>query len=310
VRFWEKPTPWQVGAILILGVFAVSSAAIFIRLAIDAAQTRGVGFSLFLGASRLILASLMLLPAWRQPSPTPIEYRAFYYAMAAGLCLAIHFAAWITSLSFTSIAASTSLVTTNPIWVAVLSWLWFKETPRKTTIVGIAIALLGGVGIAWGSADVSTSGSNPLVGNLLALIGAWMASLYLLFGREAQNRGCGTSRYVAIAYTTAALILLPLPWLSGAGYTGYPAAVYFYLFLMALISQIIGHTSVNWAMRWLSPTLVTLAILFEPVGASFLGLMIFGEIPNGAVLVGALVLLCGVAIAILGMRDRAAQRQS
>lgn len=311
MRFWQKPTIWQVGIILVLGVLAVSTAAIFIRLAIETAQIRSVGFSLFLAASRLSIASLLIiLPQVRSRPGIAFNSQAFYYAVGAGICLALHFAAWITSLSYTSIAASTTLVTTNPVWVALLSWWWFKETPRKTTIGGIAIALGGGLLIAWGNTDPLTTADRPFLGNSLALVGAWMASLYLLLGREAQNRGLGTNGYVTIAYTVAALILLPLPSLFGGQYSGYPAAVYLYIFLMALISQVFGHTSLNWAVRWISPTLVTLAILFEPVGASILGFLVFDEIPSLTTIGGAIVLLMGVGITVLGSRDRDSQMSS
>lgn len=103
--------------------------------------------------------------------------------------------------------------------------------------------------------------------------------------------------YIAIAYTTAAIILLPFPLLVGNGYVGYPQQVYFYGLLMAIIPQLIGHTSFNWSLRWLSPTFVTLSILFEPIGASCLGFILFTEIPSISVLVGGGILLSGVAIA-------------
>lgn len=298
MRIFQQPQPWQVGLILVVGVFAVSTAAIFIRLAIAAAGESGVGFSLFVAASRLAIASLLLLPAWRNLRTTQPSPDALRYAVAAGVCLALHFATWITSLSFTSIAASTTLVTTNPVWIALLSWLWFQEKPRRLTLLGIGIALAGGIFIALGDAGANAAGSNPPFGNFLALVGAWMVSLYLLLGREAQRRGLGIGSYVAVAYTTGALVLLPLPLIFGVNYVGYPVAVYLYILCMAVASQVVGHTTINWAVRWISPTLVTLAILFEPVGSSFLGYLIFEELPGLLVLVGAVVLLSGVAIAV------------
>ena len=303
MRILKQPLKWQVGLILVLGVFAVSMAAIFIRLALASSGVRGVGFSLFIAASRLSIASLLLLPAWRTLQPTQLNPGALRYAAAAGVCLAVHFATWITSLSFTSIAASTTLVTTNPVWVAILSWLWFQEKPTKLTIIGIGVAFAGGILIASGDAGIGV-GSNPLLGNFLALVGAWMVSLYLLFGREAQRRGLGISSYVVVAYSTGALVLLPLPLIVGSSYLGYPVAVYLYIFLMAVASQLIGHTTINWAVRWISPTLVTLAILFEPVSSSFLGYLIFKEVPGLLVLIGAIILLGGVAVAIYGAKEK------
>jgi len=300
MKILKQPLPWQVGLVLVAGVFAVSTAAIFIRLAIASAGVRGVEFSLFLSASRLAIASLLLLPAWRNLKPSQLSPGALRYAAAAGICLAVHFATWITSLSFTSIAASTTLVTTNPVWVALLCWLWFKEKLTRLTLLGIGVAFVGGVLIALGDTGAVSAGNNPPLGNFLALVGAWMASLYFLLGREAQRRGLGIGSYVVVAYSTGALVLLPLPLIVGSNYVGYPVAVYAYILLMAVLSQVVGHTTLNWAVRWISPTLVTLAILFEPVGSSFLGYLIFNEVPGLLVLVGAGVLLSGVAIAIAG----------
>jgi drug/metabolite transporter (DMT)-like permease len=300
MKILKQPLPWQVGLVLVAGVFAVSTAAIFIRLAIASAGVRGVGFSLFLSASRLAIASLLLLPAWRNLKPSQLSPGALRYAAAAGICLAAHFATWITSLSFTSIAASTTLVTTNPVWVALLCWLWFKEKLTRLTVLGIGVAFVGGVLIALGDTGAVSAGNNPPLGNFLALVGAWMASLYFLLGREAQRRGLGIGSYVVVAYSTGALVLLPLPLIVGSNYVGYPVAVYAYILLMAVLSQVVGHTTLNWAVRWISPTLVTLAILFEPVGSSFLGYLIFNEVPGLLVLVGAGVLLSGVAIALAG----------
>ncbi|MEA5535971.1 DMT family transporter [Crocosphaera sp. XPORK-15E] len=296
----RSPSSWQVSLILVMGVLAVSTSAVFVRLALAAGGTSGVGFSLFLAASRLIIASFLLLPGWRKIPNFQETSTAYYYAIAAGFTLAFHFATWITSLSFTSIAASTTLVTTNPIWVAVLSWLWFKEIPTKKTILGIIIALIGGVFIVIGDGTNSVAASNPFLGNVLALVGALTVSLYFLLGREAQRHGLRVSSYIVIVYTIAALILFPFPLIIGSGYLNYPTSVYFYVLLMAIFPQLIGHTALNWSVRWISPILVTLVILFEPVFASCLGFFLFGEMPTILVLVGAIILLLGVAIAVIG----------
>ncbi|MGB3691685.1 MAG: DMT family transporter [Spirulinaceae cyanobacterium] len=299
----QNPSQWQVIIILCIGVLSISTAAIFIRLAIETVQIRGVGFSLFIAASRLTLASLVLIPTIPFSKQKTIPKKEFYYATAAGICLALHFATWITSLSFTSIAASTTLVTTNPIWVALFSWFWYQVKPHKLTIIGIGIALLGSMIIVGGDTGETEVSTNPLLGNFLALIGAWMASLYLILARQAQNESLSTQSYVTIVYSTAAVILLPLPLLFGTSYFGYPGDVYLYILLMAILSQVVGHTSLNWAVRWLSPTLVTLAILLEPIGSSLMGFIVFGEIPHNLVLLGAGVVLMGVALAIFGVTE-------
>ncbi len=295
--------PSQVLAVLVLGVIGVSTAAIFIRLCLQAAGENGLGFSLFIAASRLTIASLILIPFVQREASLSISRQAWLWAIAAGMTLSFHFATWITSLSFTSIAASTTIVTTNPIWVTLLSWFWFKEKPKALTVIGIGIALLGGFCIAVGDAGSLTGGSNPLLGDGLALLGAWSASLYLLLGKQAQASGLSVSHYSAIAYTTAALFLLPFPFFFGLKYWSYPSEIYTYLLGMAIFSQLLGHTSFNWAVRFISPTFVTLAILFEPVSASILGFFLFGEVPSLFVLMGAIILLIGSAIAILGGKE-------
>jgi len=278
-------------------VLAVSTAAIFVRLCLESAGVRGVGFSLFIAASRLTIAAVIILPLSRPWQQSPVSPRAYYYGAAAGICLAGHFVTWITSLSFTSIVASTTLVTTNAIWVALLSWFWWGEKPCKLTAIGIGIALLGGIIIAWGDNSGSGSNFNPLLGDILALVGSWLVSFYVLLGSQAQRWGLSLGSYIGVAYTTAALVLLPLPLGFGSGYFGYPGAVYLYILFMAIICQLVGHTSFNWALGSISPTLVTLSILFEPICASFLGWWIFAEVPSFSVWLGGLVLLTGVASA-------------
>lgn len=302
--FWRmvplpQPKRWQLALVLTVGVLAVSTAAILVRLASAAAGISGVGFSLVLAAARLNLAAIVLLPTWQTFRVYPPSPAALRFAGAAGIALAVHFATWITSLSYTSIAASTALVTTNPVWVALLSWGWFGEKLPRQVLFAIGMAFVGGLLIGLGGVTGSASGSQPLLGDGLALLGAFAASLYFLLGWEAQKQGLSVRRYVTVAYSTAAIVLLPLPLLVGASYVGYPPITYAYILLMALLPQLVGHTSFNWAIRWVSPTLVALVILFEPVISSLLGYLIFGEIPGLAVFVGALLLLSGVTLAVL-----------
>ncbi|BAZ46527.1 hypothetical protein NIES4102_35630 [Chondrocystis sp. NIES-4102] len=293
-----KPSQLQIGIILVIGIIGVSLSAIWIRLGLAAVNFENkVGFSLFLAASRLILAALIVLPTAKNLKSRENNPQSYYYALAAGVCLAIHFATWITSLSYTSIAASTVLVTTNPIWVGLFSWWWYKEKFNRVQILGIAVALIGGVIIALVDTNLANSEySNPILGNILALMGAVMSSLYIIFGLKAQQQGLNTQQYIAIAYSIAALALFPLPWFYNTSYLGYPKAVYLYILLMAIISQVIGHTSLNWAIRWTSPALISLSLLFEPVIASIFGAIVFKEIPAGGLLIGGVIILLGIGI--------------
>jgi drug/metabolite transporter (DMT)-like permease len=288
----------QILLVVLIGIIGVSLAAIWIRLAeasVVAAHSK-VGFSLFLAATRMLVAAIILLPTWKNLKLDQAKPTAYYYAIAAGLCLAIHFATWITSLSYTSIAASTLLVTTNPIWVGLFSWWWYGEKLSPQRIIGIALALLGGVIMAISDHHQGGGSSQPILGDALALIGAVMSSLYIIFGSQAQVRGLSTNSYVAIAYSLAALCLLPLPFWFDTSYVGYPGKVYLYVFLMAVVSQVIGHTSLNWSVRWISPTVISLSLLLEPVIASLAGAIIFQEVPSINVLLGGLMILGGIAV--------------
>jgi drug/metabolite transporter (DMT)-like permease len=294
---------WRIVLVLTIGIFAVSTSAVLVRFAIASTNISSVGFSLVLAASRISLAAILLIPNWRNFSGTSaISLRSAIYA---GLALGIHFAVWITSLSYTSVAASTTLVTTNPIWVALISWVWFRQKPSRITFLGIAIALFGGVIISLDGNQ--TTGSNPMLGNGLAIVGAWAASFYLLFGREAQQQGLSIGQYVTVAYSVAAISLLPLPFFFKTSYLGYPDTTYLAIGLMALLPQLIGHTSFNWSVRVLSPTIVALVLLLEPVGATILAALIFQEVPGIQGLMGAIALLLGVAVAIRGNRTNSAK---
>jgi drug/metabolite transporter (DMT)-like permease len=296
-----KPARSQILLVVVMGIIGVSLAAIWVRLAMETVnldQGNQVGFSLVLAASRMILTAIILLPTWKNLKLNQAKPIAYYYAIAAGLCLAIHFATWITSLSYTSIAASTVLVTTNPIWVGLFSWWWYGEKLSPQSIIGIALALCGGVIMAIADRHQGGSSSQPILGDALALIGAVMSSLYIIFGSQAQQRGLSTTSYVAIAYSLAALCLLPLPFLFDASYVGYPGKVYLYVFLMAVMSQVIGHTSLNWSVRWISPTVISLSLLLEPVIASLAGAIFFQEVPSINLLLGGFIILLGIAVGI------------
>lgn len=297
-----RPSSLRIVLVLTAGVTAASTAAIFIRLGYDAGESLGdVGLGLAMAALRLFFAGLLLAPVWyRTRHEARPEQGANWFAIGAGVFLAIHFASWIPAFAFTSIAAATTIATSSPVWVAILLWLWRGEVPGRLTMAGIGVAIGGSVILAIGDAGGTGAGSNPLLGDALALAAALGFSFYFLLGQEAQRRGLSVSRYVAIAYATGALSLLPIPFITGPGYGELPGMVIFFGLMLALVPQLVGHTSFNWAVRWITPTIVTLVILLEPVGATILGMAIFQEIPGWIVLGGAVVLLGGVALAVVG----------
>jgi drug/metabolite transporter (DMT)-like permease len=295
-----KPTPLKIISILSLGVLCISLAAILVRQAQHAYGGSNPHLGLLIAAVRMLLAGTLLLPttvsSLRKTKPSP---RAVLFAALAGVFLALHLALWITSLSYTSVAISTVLVTTNPIWISLLMWLIFRQVPPKLTFLGIGFAILGSViiGLTGGSGTLSSALANPLLGNGLALLGAITVSCYYLAGQQAQKLGLSIGLYAGIAYGTAGLVLAPWPLIVGIGYAA-PLEVYFWIALTALIPQLLGHTIFNWAMRHVSPLLVTVVILLEPVGASLLAAWLFKENLIPSIIMGGLVLLFGVLITV------------
>jgi drug/metabolite transporter (DMT)-like permease len=290
--------------VLLVGVVAASASSILIRYA----QQEGIA-SLAIAAWRMVLATLVLLPvalAARRRELRSLNLRDAGVAMLAGLFLAAHFVAWITSLEHTSVASSAALVTTNPIWVGLATVLIFRERLPRQTVVGIAISLLGCVLILWsdlepaGASSLSDApGRQPALGNALALLGALGVSAYLLTGRSLASR-LSLLTYVTLVYGAAAVVLVIVALLAGVPLWPYPAFGWWMLVGLALGPQLIGHTSFNWALRRLSPTFVALAILGEPVGSAILAGFLFAEVPSAWQFVAFATLLAGIVVAALG----------
>ena len=188
---------------LVLGIAAVSSGSIFARFAQADAP------SLVVAAFRLSLAVLLLLPlAWLRyrRELRELNARDWRWLLAAGFFLAVHFATWITSLEYTSVASSVALVSTSPLWVALFSWIVLREPVKPSLVIGLALALCGSVVISFAEARAAIS-TRPLLGNALALAGAMAVSGYWLIGRR-MRRGLALVPYVTVVYGSAALLLL------------------------------------------------------------------------------------------------------
>lgn len=300
----DKPSLQKIVLLLFIGVLGISISAIFVRLSTRETGLNNIGFSLFLAASRLIISSLIMFPLWQGISQAKFKPTAINYSLIAGTCLACHYVTWFLSLSYTTIAASTTIVTTNPIWVCLFSWIVFKEKPSRPTMLGIILALLGGLLIGSDGTLVGTENQTQLLGCFLALLSSWVYSVYFLAGREAQRQGLSTNHYAVTAYSVATLVLVPFPYLFNTAYLGYPLNVYLYVLLMAIFSQVIGQTCLNWSLRWISPVITTLAVMFEPIISGVLAYLFFQEVPSSLVLIGGTILLLGVGIAIVNIQKR------
>jgi drug/metabolite transporter (DMT)-like permease len=294
------PSRVRLTLVLVSAVLAISCGALFYRLAEAATPDPGRGFGLLAASVRMAIAGLLLGPAGVRAALTERPgRRALTLTLLAGIALALHFATWISSLQYTSVAVSTALVNTNPVWITLLTWIVLRERPRGRVLLGAAVAIAGCSVLALADQDaLGRGGASPLLGDGLALAGALAGSGYILLGRAAQRAGMSLTAYAGLAYAVAGLALLPTPYLFGAPYLGHPGTTYLFLALLALVPQLIGHTSVNWAIKHIDPTLVAVILLLEPIGSTVGAALLFDEQPGPATAVGIAILLGGVALAI------------
>jgi drug/metabolite transporter (DMT)-like permease len=227
------------------------------------------------------------------------ERNRLLMVIAAGFFLALHFASWISSLAYTSVASSTALVTTNPIWIALISWLVFREKLSRPLVAGIVVAMLGSVCIflADASLDASTkTASNPLLGNGLALIGSLTVCGYLLIGRR-LSATVPTLVYITSVFAAAVFFLGLFAVFAGVQLGGFSPSGWWFLLALALGPQLMGHGGINWSLKFLTPAVVALAILAEPVGAAVLAWLWLGESFRPLQLVGFMLLMAGIYLA-------------
>jgi drug/metabolite transporter (DMT)-like permease len=276
------------------GVVVVSFAAILIRFA----HAEGAP-SLAIAAVRLALAAALLTPfAWLRAGGEILRLRPreFGLCMLSGALLAVHFWAWITSLEYTSVASSTALVTTNPLWVALVSAIVLRENPGAATIAGIVMTLAGSALVFAADAGRAPDAASPMLGNALALVGAIAASGYLMLGRAMRAR-ISLTAYIWLAYSAAALLLVTAALAAGISFRSLPGTAWAFMAALALGPQLIGHTAFNWALRRLTATFVAVAILGEPVGSALLAYFFFGERFGALQFAGFTLLLLGIFVA-------------
>ena len=289
---------------LLAAILAVSTASIFIRFAQREAP------SLVIAALRLTIASLTLAPVALtryRDELRQLNRNDWLLGSLSGVFLAIHFASWISSLEYTSVASSVVFVSTGPLWVALLSPVVLKEPLTRAVVAGMTIALLGGIVIGL-SDSCQIAGrlicppfsdfiqGKAFFGNFLALAGAWAVAGYLLIGRRLRA-GMTLIPYISVVYGSAAISLLVALLPAGQSPIGYPRAVYGWILLLALVPQLIGHTTYNWALRYLPAALVSITTLAEPIGSAILAYFFLDEKPTLLIILGGLLILTGIFLA-------------
>ena len=290
---------------LLIAILAVSTASIFIRFA----QMDGAP-SLVIAALRLTFATLLLTPiafTRHRAELKSLSRNQITLGVVSGLFLAVHFATWISSLEYTSVASSVVFVSTGPLWVALLSPMLLNEKLTRAAIVGLALALLGGTVIGLSDACVIQSGiqcpelsqvmqGRAMWGNFLALAGAWAVTGYLIIGRKLRS-GMSLIPYIFLVYGMAAIALLIIMLAAGQSPFGYETKTYGWIFLLAAVPQLIGHSTYNWALRYLPAAFVAVTTLGEPIGSAILAFFVLSETPSISTIIGGILILLGIYLA-------------
>lgn len=278
-------------SVFFTGVLAISSASILIKLC-DAP-------AMVIASYRLTFAALffILTSAIQKINPLHNFKKVdLILAFGSGVFLSLHFATWITSLKFTSVASSVILVSTSPIFVALGTIIFLKEKISRLLIYGIVLTFTGSIIL---SLEDFSQGRKVILGDSLALLGAIAVAGYYLIGRKLRHQ-ISTQAYVTLVYSSSALILLLFTAAFRLNFLGYSKQVYLLLFLIAFIPQVIGHTSFNWSLKYVSAALVSIITLGEPIGATILAYIFLGESITQFKMLGGLLILSGVFIAIKG----------
>lgn len=284
------------GWVLLVAVLAMSWGGPLVRYATAPALAVAawrVGFSVVLIATVLLLRD-------RGRGLRRLTLRDWALAGASGMFLAGHFWSWIASLSLTTVASSVVLVNTQPVFVGLLSIAFLGERPSRRQWTGIGLAVVGAGVIGWG--DFS-GGRDPLLGDALAVLGAVLVSLYYVIGRSLRQR-LDLWSYIGVVYGVAAVVLMGVAGLHPeVAVTGYPRTDWLVFLALAAGPMMIGHTGVNYALRFVPAYVANLALLGEPIGATLLAWLLPGirEVPSIQLLGGGILVLTGIG---LGARRR------
>ncbi|MBI1759495.1 MAG: DMT family transporter [Actinobacteria bacterium] len=274
--------------LLVVAIAAVSTSAPLI--AVTAAPALAIAFW------RNAMATTVLLPlaaVRRRAELSTLDGRGWRMSVWAGALLAGHFATWVPSVTLTSVASATALVATQPVWAAVIAHRQGRRIARGVW-VGIALAVAGAVLLT--GADLRLSG-RALLGDLLALVGGALAAAYVTAGGSVRAR-VSTTTYTTICYGSCALLLLATCLVAGVPLTGYAGGTWLKLAALTGGAQLLGHSLVNVVLRSTSPTVISLAILFEMPGAALLAAVWLGQYPSPWAFPGLALLLLGVAVVI------------
>jgi len=279
---------------LAVAVLAVSTSAILVEWSRAPSLVKAFYRVSF---TTLLLAPVALARPADRAAFRRLRGRDLLVAVASGAALALHFASWFESLRWTSVAASVTLVQSQPVFVAVGAWALLDERVTTRTAAGIAVALVGTVVLAGGDALLggAARGARPAYGNGLALFGAVCYTVYVLAGRSLRQR-FPVLPYVVVVYGVCAVVLLVATVARGHALVGYGHREWLLFAAMALGPGLLGHTVVNWALAHVESSVVSVSLVGEPVGSTLLAAVLLAEVPTPTTAVGGVVVLAGIAL--------------
>jgi len=271
--------------VIAFGVFSVSTSAVLVKLA--EAPAGVIAFY------RLFFSVLLMLPVVLTRNLKDIggfSLKDLFLSAVSGIFLAFHFILWFESLNYTSVASSTVLVTLQPLFSFAGTYLLYKERITFRTIVSGMVAIFGSILISWGDFNISRE---ALFGDVLALIACALITGYLLFGQSVRKR-VSLFPYTFVVYSISSVTLWIYVWANGQSFYPYRPQDWIYFLLLAVFPTLLGHTLFNWSLKWVSTNVISMAILFEPVGAALLAFFILGETLKWTQIIGGLIVLSGL----------------
>lgn len=274
-----------------IGVISVSTSAVLVKLAHPAPA--GI-----IALYRLLLAVLIMAPyiyIKHRGEFKHILKKDWILSLLAGGFLAFHFILWFESLNYTSVASSVVLVTLQPIFAFLGTYLFFKERFSPGAIISLIIAMFGSVIISWGDFQIS---GMALLGDILALLGAIMITVYFLMGQQVRKR-LSLMTYTFIVYGISSITLIIYNFALGNAFSGYSGTQWLIFLALAIFPTFFGHTLFNWALKWLSTSTISMGIVLEPVGASILAYIALKEQITWFQWLGGTIVIFGLFLFIM-----------
>lgn len=280
--------------VIFIGVLSVSASAIFVKL--STAESGTIAFY------RMFLSVLIMLPLFLKNNLhelKEIKSRDWIFSTIAGILLAFHFILWFESLRYTSVASSTVLVTLQPLFAIFGTYFFFKEKITLKSVLAMIIAIGGSFLISWGDFQV---GGTAFYGDILALIACALVTGYMLFGQDLRRR-IGLTTYTIIVYTVSAVTLAIYMLVKGESFTTDDPMNWLWFLLLAIVPNLLGHNLFNWALKYVSANTISIAILFEPVGASIMAFLVFGEVLISSQYIGGAIVIIGILLYVIDFKQ-------